>query len=48
VALLTGGLALFAFTCAAAFSLAVMLVVASWAEVRSAPKSLTLQGDEEG
>ncbi len=45
-ALVAGRLALFAFTCAAAFSLVVMLVVASWADVRSARKRLTLQGDE--
>jgi len=36
-ALVTGRLALFAFTCAAAFSLAVMLMVASWGKAR-APK----------
>jgi histidine ammonia-lyase len=48
VALLAGQLALFAFTCAAAFSLGVMLVVASWADVRSARKSLTLKGGEKG
>ena len=47
VALLTGRLALFAFTCAAAFSLAVMLVAAYWADVRSARKSLAPQGNEE-
>jgi hypothetical protein len=43
----TGRLALFAFTCAAAFSLAVMLMVASWADVRSGRKGLTLQRDQE-
>ncbi len=47
-ALFTGRLALFAFTCAAAFSLALMLVVASWADLRSARKSLILQADEDG
>gem|GEM_PF-4795994 len=43
---MTGQLALFAFTCAAAFSLVVMLAVASWADVGWAGKSLAPQGDE--
>jgi len=34
---MTGRVALFAFTCAAAFSLALMLMVASWGKAR-APK----------
>jgi hypothetical protein len=42
-ALVTGRFALFAFTCAAAFSLAVMLMVASWGKAR-APKRAAQAG----
>jgi hypothetical protein len=45
-ALVTGPLALFAFSCAAALSLVVMLAVASWADIGWTGKSLAPKSDE--